>query len=69
MKKIRVLISGVGSPTPRGIARSLKENKSAKTDYLLYGTDINKYAVGLYNNQVFEKTFVTHSCKSDFYWS
>lgn len=66
---MNILITGVGSPTPRGIARSLKENILLNREYKLYGTDIDRYAHGLYNNDIFEKTFLTKSCLNDEYWN
>ena len=47
---MNILISGVGGPTPRSIARSIKISKYADT-VKMYGTDVNPIAYGLYENE------------------
>ncbi len=66
-KQLNVLITGVGGPTSRGFARSLKEyGKHAK--YRVFGTDIHPFASGLYLSQLFERTVVTPKSSEPAYW-
>ena len=51
---MNILISGVGGPTPRSIARSIKISKYADT-VKMYGTDVNPIAYGLYENELYER--------------
>lgn len=64
---LNILITGTGGPTPRSFARSLKELGGYKR-YRLFGTDINKYAVGLYQSHLFEKSFITPRSTEKGYW-
>lgn len=65
---MNILINGVGGPTPRSIARSIKrygDFKNAK----LFGTDINKYAYGLYENDLYDKTYLIPGAGKEGYWT
>lgn len=64
---LRILVTGVGGPTPRSFARALI-NLSQYKNYELIGTDIHKYAVGLYHNNLFKKTYVTPKSSDPGYW-
>ena len=64
---LNILITGTGGPTPRSFARSLKE-LSVYKEYKLFGTDIHKYAVGLYQHHLFEKSFITPRSTQEGYW-
>jgi carbamoyl-phosphate synthase large subunit len=64
---MNILITGVGGPTPRSFARAIKEIGNYKP-YCLYGTDINKYAVGLYQIHLFDKCFLTPKSSEPAYW-
>ncbi len=64
---LNILITGTGGPTPRSFARSLKELSKYK-NYRLFGTDIHKYAVGLYQHHIFEKSFITPRSTQEGYW-
>jgi len=64
---MRILITGVGGPTPRSFAISLKKYSFYKR-FELFGTDINPLAVGLYQNELFNKTFVIPPATSPDYW-
>jgi carbamoyl-phosphate synthase large subunit len=65
MKKI--LINGVGGPTPRSFAIALK-NYSRYDNYEFMGTDCNKYAVGLYQRDLFHKAFLIPKGTAPDYW-
>ena len=65
---MKILITGVGGPTPRSIARTLKELSSYK-DYELIGTDIDKYAVGLYQKNLFDFSYLVPRVTDANYWS
>ncbi len=64
---MRILITGVGGPTPRSFAISLKKYSFYKR-FELFGTDINPLAVGLYQNELFNATFVVPSASHPDYW-
>ena len=61
-----ILISGVGGPTPRSIARSIKEFSKYKNAELI-GIDINPYAHGLYEN-LYEARYVVPPAGHPEYW-
>lgn len=61
-----ILINGVGGPTPRSIARSL--HRYAEGDFTLIGTDINPLAYGLYENDLYAKTYVVPPAGHQDYW-
>src|SRR6056297_1973442 len=64
---MNILITGVGGPTPRSIARSLKMSNYF-SDAKLYGTDINPLAHGLYQKELYEKTHVIPRADDIAYW-
>lgn len=64
---MKILITGVGGPTPRSFAISLKKYSFYKR-FELYGTDINPLAVGLYQNELFNRTFVVPPASDPSYW-
>ena len=63
---MKVLISGVGGPTPRSIARSIKASKYANSE--LIGTDKNPLTNGLYQTELYSKTVVIPNANDDRYW-
>jgi len=65
--KLRILISGVGGPTPASVAVSLKRF-SQLTSYWLLGVDANPLATGLYRSELFDKTAVVPPANSPDYW-
>lgn len=65
---MKILITGVGGPTPRSFAISLKKYSKFK-DATLIGTDINPFSIGLYQRELFEKSYVVPSASSAGYWS
>lgn len=64
---MKILITGVGGPTPRSFAISLKKY-SSYTTFDLFGTDINPLAMGLYQKDLFDKTFIIPPATSQEYW-
>ncbi len=65
---MNILISGVGGPTPRSISRSILRLSNYK-DAKLYGTDINKTAYGLYEDDLYAKTFIIPRASDPNYWT
>lgn len=66
-KEITVLITGIGGPTTRGIAKSLKRF-SAHASYRIIGTDTNPLAIGLYDKNYIDASYVVPPLFSDKYW-
>ncbi|MER2510897.1 MAG: hypothetical protein ABTQ25_00495 [Nitrosomonas ureae] len=66
-KKLNILISGVGGPTPRSFARAIKEMGNY-ADYRLVGTDIHPLTIGLYQPFLFDKSYVTQKSSDPGYW-
>jgi predicted ATP-grasp superfamily ATP-dependent carboligase len=64
---MKILITGVGGPTPRSFAIALKKYSFHKR-FEIVGTDINPLAIGLYQNELFNKTYVVPSASSPDYW-
>ncbi|MFT6443715.1 MAG: carbamoyl-phosphate synthase large subunit [Salibacteraceae bacterium] len=64
---MNILINGVGGPTPRSIARTIKRLSIYK-DAKLFGTDINPLAYGLYESDLYEKTFIIPAAGKEGYW-
>jgi predicted ATP-grasp superfamily ATP-dependent carboligase len=65
---MKILITGVGGPTPRSFAVALKKFSFYKK-FELFGTDINPHAMGLYQSELFNKTFVVPPANSPDYWT
>lgn len=64
---MKLLITGVGGPTPRSFAIALKKYSFYKR-FELIGTDINPLAIGLYQNELFSKTYVVPPASHPDYW-
>src|SRR5687768_6993833 len=64
---MNILISGVGGPTPLGIAKSLRLKYSSE-ELTLIGVDGSKLAPGLYNKKLFDKTYLVPHSKDATYW-
>lgn len=64
---MKILITGVGGPTPRSFAIALKKYSSYKI-FELFGTDINPLSMGLYQKDLFEKSFIIPKATSPEYW-
>jgi hypothetical protein len=71
MKKnveLKILITGVGGPTPRSFARAIKEIGNYKS-YKLIATDIHRYAIGFYQKNLFDKSYITPKSSEANYWT
>lgn len=62
-----ILINGVGGPTPRSIARSL--HRYSNLEVRLIGTDVNPLAYGLYEEELYDKTYVIPPAGDKDYWA
>lgn len=66
-KQMKILITGVGGPTPRSFAIALKKYSTYKK-YELFATDINPLSIGLYQNELFKKSYVIPKATDADYW-
>jgi carbamoyl-phosphate synthase large subunit len=64
---LKLLVTGVGGPTPRSFARALRSFGSFGP-YRLFGTDINPRGIGLYQLDLFESCYLTPPSSSPDYW-
>jgi carbamoyl-phosphate synthase large subunit len=64
---MNILINGVGGPTPRSIARTLRQYTDYK-DLTIIGTDINPLAYGLYETELYDKTYLVPPARHKDYW-
>lgn len=64
---IRVLITGVGGPTPRSFVKSI-QNFGSCDKYEFIGTDCNSLSIGLYQKELFAKTYLVPRVDSPDYW-
>lgn len=64
-----ILITGVGGPTPRSFVRAVKlaENPEKK-HYRFIGVDCNPLAYGLYDQSLFDQSYVVPRADSQDYW-
>jgi carbamoyl-phosphate synthase large subunit len=60
------LFSGIGGPTPLGVAKSVK---LAFPDARLIGVDGSQWSASLYNSDIFDQTYHIESGSSEKYWS
>jgi len=65
---MNILITGVGGPTPRSIARSIKRHSKFKAAVLI-GTDIDSVAYGLYETELYDKTYLIPQASDKGYWN
>lgn len=66
-KGMKILMTGVGGPTPRSFAIALKKYSHYK-QFELFATDINPLAIGLYQKELFSKSFIVPRCTAEGYW-
>ena len=64
---MKILITGVGGPTPRSFAISLKKY-SKYADFEFIATDINPLSIGLYQKDLFKKSYVIPKASDKNYW-
>lgn len=67
-QNINVLLTGIGGPTPRAIAKCLKKY-SKYGSYRIIGTDCNPFLLGLYEKKYFNKSYLIPSAHSAKYWN
>lgn len=65
---MNILITGVGGPTPRSFANSLKKF-SNYTDFRLIGTDSEPLSMGLYQYHLFDESYVIPRADESGYWN
>ena len=65
---MKVLIAGVGGPTPRSISRSIKIGKYGVKSKL-YGTEVSTSVYGLYEVNLYEKNILLPSGRDEGYWT
>jgi hypothetical protein len=65
----RILITGVGGPTPRSFVRAIKQSgEEFGKSFEFIGVDANPLAYGLYENELFKKSFVVPKANDSGYW-
>ena len=65
----RILIAGVGGPTPRSFVRAIKWfGGEMSNQFEFIGVDCNPLAYGLYDKTLFAKTFLIPRADSISYW-
>lgn len=62
---MNILINGIGGPTPRSIAYSIKKNYG---EALLVGVDSNKKALGFYMKDLVDEAILIPRADSEEYW-
>lgn len=62
---MNILFSGIGGPTPLGLAQSVKD---IWPHYKCIGVDASHWAPQLYQSPVYDKTFVIPNAQSEEYW-
>jgi carbamoyl-phosphate synthase large subunit len=67
METLKILITGVGGPTPRSFAIALKRYSKYK-HYKLIATDSNPLAIGLYQKDLFDESYVVPLASAPDYW-
>jgi len=61
-----ILITGIGGPTPRSIAKTLKK---FFPDYKIIGIDSNPKAIGFYIPELIDKKYIAPNATDPEYWS
>jgi hypothetical protein len=64
---MNILVTGVGGPTPRSFSIALKKFSRYKM-FELIATDINPLSIGLYQTELFSKSYVVPRCTDASYW-
>jgi len=66
---IKILVTGVGGPTPRSFVRAIKwYGKELANEFEFIGVDCNRLAYGLYDKELFVKSFVVPRADHKDYW-
>ena len=64
---MKILITGVGGPTPRSFAIALKKYSFYKR-FEIIATDVNPLSIGLYQSDLFSKSYVIPRATDENYW-
>lgn len=64
---MNILITGVGGPTPRSFAIALRKY-SQYSDVNIVATDINPFSIGLYQTELFNKSYLIPRATDANYW-
>lgn len=65
-----ILVTGVGGPTPRSFVRAVKNSGSEHANsFRFVGVDCDSLAYGLYDQSLFDKTYVVPRANEEGYWS
>lgn len=64
---MNILITGVGGPTPRSFAIALKKYGTIP-NLRLIATDINPLSIGLYQKDLFDKSYIIPRAGAENYW-
>lgn len=64
---MKILMTGVGGPTPRSFAIALKKYSNYK-EFDIIATDINPLSVGLYQRDLFSKSYIVPRASDANYW-
>lgn len=65
----RILVTGVGGPTPRAFVRAVKwHGGETANEFEFIGVDCNPYCSGLYDYTLFSKTFLIPPASHKDYW-
>jgi glutathione synthase/RimK-type ligase-like ATP-grasp enzyme len=62
-----LLITGIGGPTPRSLARALRWHSQYKP-YRLIGADMNPHARDLYDRELYDRTYLAPPAGHAEYW-
>lgn len=63
-----ILVAGVGGPTPRSFVRAVKLDNEKNDGYRFIGVDCNPLAYGLYDRELFDRSYVVPRADSPDYW-
>lgn len=66
---MKILVTGVGGPTPRSFALSLIKFGDKFNNSTFIATDNNPLSIGLYQKDLFEKSYLIPGCNDENYWS
>lgn len=63
-----ILVTGVGGPTPRSFVRAVKLKDTLEKEFKFVGVDCNPLAYGLYDRNLFDKTYTVPRADDSCYW-
>lgn len=65
---MNILVFGVGGPTPRAFVRSVRRAGKAGVAFRFFGADCNPKAIGLYDRELFDDTYLVPRAGEPGYW-